>query len=182
MRPVVLAVATALLIVPSMARASDPVCLTPSELSQLAAYSLPSAIKGTSQRCVPQLGANSFLGREGEALASRYATQKARSWPGAKTAFMKLNGTKAAAQNPFSSLPDSSLQQIVDAVMEGMVSQKIAVSDCESIDTVLELLAPLPPENTAELIALVIGLSPKARAAGKPETTASIGNLRICEN
>lgn len=58
-------------------------------------------------------------------------------------------------------MPDASLQQMLDAAMAGMVGQRLPVERCATVDTVVRLLAPLPPQNTAELIALAVGLGSK---------------------
>ena len=62
---------------------------------------------------------------------------------------------------------------MIDAVMEGMVSQQIPVERCATIDRVVRLLAPLPPANTADLIALAVGLGAKS---GK----AKVGSFSVC--
>ena len=150
---------------PGVAQAQQQ-CLTPREASSLAAYALPAAISGTSKRCAPALGAGAFLPRGGAELASRYAARKAQNWPGAKTAFFKIGGgAKDQSSELLKSLPDPSLQQMLDAIIEGMVAQQIPVAKCGEIDRVVGLLAPLPAQNTAELIAVVLGLAGKSGQA-----------------
>jgi hypothetical protein len=165
----------ALLVAPGVASAAEPPCLTPAEFTSLASYALPSIISGTSQRCSASLGPNAWLPRNSDKLASNYARNKPSAWPGAKAAFLKLSSNSSDQANRlFRDMPDASLQQILDAMMEGMVSQSIPLERCGTIDGVIRLLAPLPPENTAELIALAVGLGSKTK---EPK----VGKLNICK-
>ena len=166
MRKCILTAASILAIMPGVARAAEPACLSPAEFSSLAGYALPSVISGTSQRCSATLAPDAYLSKNGKALASRYAARKDASWPGAKAAFLKLSsGKNPDAAKLLGGVPDDSLQQMLDAVMEGMASQQIPVERCDTIDKFVRLLAPLPPENTAELIGLTVGLASKAKTA-----------------
>lgn len=164
--------------VPGLASAAEAPCLTPAEFTSLAGYTLPSIINGTTQRCATTLAPGAYLRTSGKTLAARYAAQKGKHWPGAKAAFLKLS---ASGNNDttklFRDMPDPSLQGILDAMMEGMISQQIPLERCSTIDRVVGLLSPLPPENTAELIALAVGLGTKPGADGSP---AKVGKLNIC--
>jgi len=174
MHKTMLTAAALLAALPGIARAAEPPCLSASEFSSLAGYALPNVISGTSQRCSATLSADAFLRKSGGSLATRYAERKQASWPGAKAAFLKLSAAKDDdAGRLLRSLPDPSLQQMIDAVMEGMVSQQIPVERCATIDRLVRLLAPLPPENTAELIALAVGLGARS---GK----ARLGSISVC--
>ncbi len=159
---------------PTLAHAATPPCLTAGEFTSLATYALPSVISGTAQRCSGQLGATAYLRRSGEELAARYQQRKAAAWPGAKAAFLKLSAsTNVEANNLIRNLPDASMQPMLESLMEGMVSQRIPLERCTTIDRAIRLLAPLPAENTAELIALAVGLG--ARTGG-----GTIGAISVC--
>lgn len=162
---------------PGIASAAETPCLTAGEFSSLAGYSLPSVITGTTQRCATTLGPKAFLNRGGKSLAARYAARKGQDWPKAKAAFLKLSSNKGAedVSKVFRTMPDPSLQQVLDAMMEGMVAQQIPLERCNTIDDVIRLLSPLPPENTAELIALAVGLGSKAK-------TGKVGSISLCPN
>jgi len=80
--------------------------------------------------------------------------------------FFKIGGgAKDQSSELLKSLPDPSLQQMLDAIIEGMVAQQIPVAKCGEIDRVVGLLAPLPAQNTADLIAVVLGLAGKSGQA-----------------
>lgn len=163
MRRTIAGLAMALAALPGVAQAAEPPCLTVAEFTALASYGLPSIITGATQRCAATLPANAWLPRNGAQLSARYASAK----PGAKAAFMKLGGNNGGkdAVDAFKSLPDQTLQLMVDGLIEGMIGQQLPTARCSTIDRVVRLLSPLPPENTAELIALVAGLGVKSGQA-----------------
>lgn len=162
MRKLLTSLTLALATLPGVAHAAEP-CLTPAEFSSLATYGLPSIIKGVSERCRPSLGASGWLPRNGAQLSARYAQSKPAAWPAAKAAVFKMfgpaNGSGKDQLGPFRSLPDAQLQPIADGLIEGMMSQQVPVERCQTIDRVVSLVSPLPPQNTAELIALTAGLA-----------------------
>lgn len=160
--------------VPGLAQAAETPCLTAAEFAGVATYSLPSVINGTAARCAATLPANSYLRSNGSELATRYAAAKPTAWPTAKAAFLRISATTDQAANDLiAQLPDPSLQTMLDAVIEGAVSQQIPTERCATIDSLVRLLTPLPPANTAELIALAAGLGAKS---GK----AKAGGFSIC--
>lgn len=167
--------AIALALTPIAAQAAAPPCLTPPEFTALSSYALPSIITGTAERCATTLPADAWLRRNGSQLAARYAAGKPAAWPTAKAAFLKIGGTTANADagNLLKSLPDSSLQPMVDALISGVVGQQLPTDRCDAINRLVQLLAPLPPENTAELIALAAGLGAKSGRA-------KVGSFSIC--
>ena len=167
--------AAALLLVPQAAMAADEVCLTPREFTALSTYALPSVIGGTSRACSALLPPDSFLRRSGDELAARYARGKAAAWPEARAAFLKMSAAKdPGAAQLFTAMPDDALQQVADAALAGIVASKVKPDSCATIDRALALLSPLPPENTAELIALAAGL-------GSKSGEAKLGKFAICK-
>lgn len=174
MRPTAKALFLALALVPASAHAAEPPCLTPHEFTSLAGYALPSVITGTSQRCAATLPADAFLRRNATQLAARYAEGKAANWPQAKQALFKLGAAGGQEANQaMRTLPDQTLQLMADGLVEGMIGQNLPTERCGAIDRVVRLLSPLPPANTAELIALAAGL---AARSGK----ARVGAFSLC--
>nr|WP_314465309.1 hypothetical protein [uncultured Novosphingobium sp.] len=175
-----LALLSALAIAPGVASAQQS-CLTKAEARSLFGYALPQVISGTSKRCAQVLPSDSFLRSHGAELVTRYAAQKARYWPDAKAAFLKLGEGKDAQVGQFArNLPDESLRPLVDITVEGLVSQELPLKSCDKVDLALDLLSPLPPENTASLIALLIEVTSKADevAPGK----AKLGGFTLCKD
>lgn len=171
MRKIARLIAVGLIALPGLARAAEPPCLTAREFTDLSTYALPSIITATAQRCSAALGSDAFLKRSGATLSSRYALAKPAAWRGAKVAFLKLSGGDAA--NLLRSLPDDKLQPLADALVEGLIAQHVQTQRCGTIDAFVRLVAPLPPRNTAELIALTVGLGSQA-GGGR------VGKIAIC--
>ena len=87
---------------------------------------------------------------------------------------MKLSGgLDTSASNLLQSLPDENLRPMVDALIEGMIGQRIPPERCDTIDQAVRLLAPLPAQSTAELIALAAGLGSKGGGA-------RVGRFSLC--
>ncbi|MFC0203079.1 hypothetical protein [Novosphingobium soli] len=167
------AAALVLAITPGLASAAEPACLTKDEATALIAYALPQAINGTARRCAPSLPADAFLRKQGGQLAARYAGQKERYWAKAKPAFLKTLGPQSGGSgNLVANLPDDTLRQLADVFVEGFVEQRIAPKSCTKLDLAIDLLSPLPPENTAGLIALTMEVA----SAADPR----IGKIALC--
>lgn len=161
-----------LAMVPCTAMAAQPICLSKTEATSLIAYALPQAINGTAKRCAASLPADAFLrSSRAPALASRYAGQKARYWPKAKPAVLKALGSQG---NAIAGLPDDTLQQLADTFVEGFVAQRIAPKSCKQLDLAIDLLSPLPPENTAGLIALTMDVAGSA--------DPKLGSVSLCKD
>ena len=168
-----LVAAVALTIAPGIASAAEPVCLTKKEATSLIAYALPQAINGTAKRCAATLPATSYLRRHGTELAARYGSQKDKYWPQARPALLKALSAKGGDTAELTrNLPDDSLRQLADVFVEGFVAQRIAIKSCDKLDIAIDLLSPLPPENTAGLIALTIEVA----SAADPK----LGNVSLC--
>lgn len=175
MKRLLQAVMAALAVVPGMASAAEPVCLTRAEATSLLTYALPQAISGAARRCTPVLPANAFLRQQGGALVARYAGQKDKYWPRAKPAFLKTLGAEGGeAAATMRNLPDDTTRQLADVFVEGFVAQQIALKSCDKLDIAIDLLSPLPPENTAGLIALTMEVASKA----EPQ----MGKIALCKD
>lgn len=168
-----LAAAAAAAMLPGLAAAAEPPCLTAGEFTSLATYALPSVITGAAQRCTAALSPDAFLKTDGAGLAAHYGASKEAAWPGAKAAFLKIaGGNDAGAGNLVKGLSDSSMQQIVDTAIAAKVADALPVEHCGTVSHLLQLLAPLPPESTAGVIALAVGLGTKS---GR-----KIGPIAVC--
>ncbi|MFM5908537.1 MAG: hypothetical protein ACKOPO_13285 [Novosphingobium sp.] len=156
-----------------VAAAAQAPCLTPREATAVASYALPSVIAGTSQRCAATLGKDAYLTREGTKLSSRYAARKSAAWPEARAALLKVGGAGEVTET-VRKLPDSAVQPLVDSLVTSLVVENMPTDRCSPVDRALWLLSPLPPENTAELIALSLGLLAQGQ-------NPRIGKIAICK-
>lgn len=174
MRRLLTAAVVAATALPGIASAAEPPCLTAAEFAALSSYGLPSIIKGTARRCAATLPSEAYLRRNGTELAERYAVSRPAAWPGARAAFLKLSaGSDSQVGEAMRNLPDATLQPMVDGLIEGMVEQRVPADRCGAIDRVVRLLSPLPPESTAELIAIAAGL-------GSRTGQARVGSFSLC--
>jgi hypothetical protein len=175
MRLIALCTAAALVTTPVLAQTAKPPCLTTAEFTAMSSYALPSIISGARERCAGTLPADAWLQRNGDELAERYAAGKPAAWPRARAAFLKVGGNTGNPQTNdlLKSLPDASLQPMVDGLIAGIVGQQLPTDRCPAVNRLVQLLSPLPPENTAELIALAAGL-------GARSGRASTGNFSLC--
>lgn len=174
-RSLALPLLAATLAAPQVALAAEPPCLSAAEATALSTYALPSAIGSAARTCAPLLPAGAWLPAHGEELAGRYAPGKARAWPAAKAAFLRLSlATNPDAASLFATLPDESLRPVADAALAGIVASKVKPETCPVLDRAFALLSPLPAENTAELIALAVGL-------GSRSGEARLGKFAICK-
>lgn len=144
-------------------------CLTEREMSGLAAFALPSVMSGTMKTCRPHLAAGGFFAAEGESLLQRYAAGKAAAWPAARAAFLKLGGKQGDMQDTIARLPDEALQPFAEAIVADMVGTSIKPAQCGTIERAARLLAPLPPENTAQLIAFIVAAVNKPKPGKKAD-------------
>ena len=158
------------------AQAAAP-CLTQTEVRALTAFAMPSALTGLIDRCGPQLGAGAFMPTRGRALVAAYAARKVAAWPLARKAFFRIAGGKGDSKEimaTMGTMPDSALQPFVEGMIGSMIGAKLKPGQCTIADKLMRLLAPLPPENTTELLGTILEL---ADADDKQGT----GGLSICK-
>jgi hypothetical protein len=156
----------------SVARADEP-CLAPADLNAIFTWALPTVIDAAGQACMPVLPRESFLTEQGPALSARYRIAQAPAWPLAKAAVFRIGvGTltgKGGGLGKFAAmLPDSAIQGFAAGFVNQFVAQAIHPADCPDVDLALRLMAPLPPENTAGLVTLVIDRIERPRPGHKP--------------
>lgn len=123
-------------------------CITRAENRAVVSHLMPNLIDSVSVKCARSLGGGSFLAQNGDMLASDLEPLSRQSWPAAKTALERQSG------NP---LPDNEAildfgrKAIADGVANGMNAES-----CNVVDQLMEQLAPLPPENMANVFALFL--------------------------
>ena len=167
------------IIVAQTASAQDAVCLSEQEVVSLVAFALPTVMDSTIKTCRPQLSPQGYFSAQGSALIARLASNKPATWPSAKSAFLKLGGTKdTATRDLIAKLPDSALQPFAEGIVAQLVTSRIKPDSCVAIERGVRLIAPLPPQTTAELIAFVIVLTDKSGAGNVGPSKKA--NLPFC--
>ena len=175
----------AMVVLPPIANAAEPPCLTTAEFSGLASYALPGVITNVTQRCAASLPAGAFLPGNADALTRRYGAQGKLVWPAAKAAFLKLSaGAGPDATAMLGAMPDDALQQVVAMLAAQFAGQKLPVDRCDMIDSVMRSLAPLPLQNIGQLLAVMVSISTsRTRDKAEGDTNARpgrMGKFTIC--
>ena len=155
--------AAALALQPTIASAQQG-CLTETEVSAIAIYSLPSLVQSVRLRCNGQLSTSGYLARRGDSLIARYAALQNGAWPRAKSGMLKVMARKAGSgQNRqnldmIGTLPDNAVRPLVDALIVQELSPKIDVKHCGRIERMIEIASPIDPEIAGSLLGAVAGI------------------------
>ena len=156
--------ALALAIQPVAATAQGA-CLNEDEVSAMAVYAMPGVVQGVRLRCSSQLASSGFLARSGDALSARYAQLQPAAWPKAKSGLLKVISAKSggAAGNRngltlLSSLPDSAVRPLVDALIVQELSPQIETAQCGRIELLMQALDKVDPQVAGTLLGLIAGL------------------------
>lgn len=174
-RNIVLGAALATLGTAEVAAAQDPACLSEREVTSLVTYSLPVVMNATMKACSPQLSPQGWFATQGPGLVQRYAARKSAAWPAAKAALIKLGGNDNRMKDVVASLSDEALQPFAEGIVSAMVTKGIKPGQCKAIERGVRLLAPLPPENTAELVTFILVLADKPKSGSSRKS-----DLPIC--
>jgi hypothetical protein len=162
----------------AVAHATAPSCLSSVDVRALTTFAMPSVLNGLIANCGPQVGARSFLTTQGNSLVASYSARKQAAWPAARKAFFRLadggKPTDKGMADTVAKLPDAALQPFVEGMIGTMIGSKLKPGQCVIADKLLRLLAPLPPENTTELISTIFELADADKKAGP-------GGLKICK-
>lgn len=173
------ALAAVAVAMPAQAAAAEAAqCLSPVELRALATFAMPSVLTGVIDHCTPEVGAAGFMSTQGRSLIASYAAHKDSAWPTARQAFFRLAGSKSGSSETsdmLAKMPDAALQPFVEGMIGGMVGSKLKPGQCAIADKMMRLLAPLPPENTSELLGTIFELAGADKKSGP-------GGLAICKS
>ena len=162
----------------AVAQAAQAQCLSPVEVRALATFAMPSVLTGLINHCAPEIGTAGFMSTQGGSLVASYAAHKESAWPTARKAFFRIAGSKSdtsEATDMMAMMPDAELQPFVEGMIGGMVGSKLKPGQCVIADKMMRLLAPLPPENTSELLGTILELADGDKKSGP-------GGLTICKS
>ena len=126
-------------------------CLTEAEAQAVALVALPEIIRQTGVACAGELPATSLLRRPQSPLLQRYDAEADRAWPAARSAVVKLSNTDAEAL-----LGSQFARPLLTTLVVPLIVGRVAAKDCGTIDRLVTLLEPLPPRNTAGVIATTL--------------------------
>ncbi|TMJ17189.1 MAG: hypothetical protein E6G94_02250 [Alphaproteobacteria bacterium] len=153
-----IAAAIALASVGNAALAADlkPTCMNPEDAAALGVAMVPPMIDAVVTKCSSALPATAFLNGGAKAMSQRF-----------RAAVPNRGAVMARAMETFTGQkmpPEASGEAMVgfiEAIAVGKISENLDVKDCPSYDTMIEAMAPLPPENMASFVvaAIKIGMN-----------------------
>ncbi len=146
--------------------------LDPREVSSAVRYAMPLALQGVYSTCGAALPAQGYLRSNRADLTTRFAQASEGQWSGARSVIMQFMDREGGNDVSFMrDMPDDALKPFVDAMVTQLVAKEIKPAQCTDIERIMEQLDPLPAENLANLMGVVIDLALKddrAKLAAKP--------------
>lgn len=135
-------------------------CVPQADLSAGIVYAMPLIVQAVEGRCSATLPADGYLALQGDELKEKFAAHQDTAWPGA----LRLLGQFAGSDDPsfgqlMQTLPEDALRPFVDAILVEKIGAEIKPKDCSRIERGMQLLEPLPPTETAELIAFLASMT-----------------------
>ena len=173
-----LALTAAAVAMPAHAAAEQAGCLSSAEVRALTTFAMPSVLTGLVDHCTAEIGSTGFMATQGRNLITSYAAGKNAAWPTARKAFFKLADKKGDTSDTsalLTGMPDAALQPFVEGIIGGMIGSKLKPGQCVIADKMMRLLAPLPPENTSELVGTILELAGGDKKSGP-------GGLQVCKS
>jgi hypothetical protein len=141
-------------------------CLTEAQLEDLTFFALPPMLDGLATKCGPSLPADAYVLNGGRALARTLEPEGLRRFAGANSALGAMGSSKLppgiSASTAIGLLRDTAATELFG---------KLTPEDCVRANRLAELLSPLPSDNLAGLIAVIIELGV---ADGKRKTSLAI--------
>ncbi|PSJ37233.1 hypothetical protein [Allosphingosinicella deserti] len=138
------------------AAAAESPCMTRTEFNDMSLFVLPALLDGAAAKCQAYLPANAYLLTGGRTFASRLKVQSDARAEEAIAGFVKIGGSKLPE-----GVSGATLGSFIRDMARSEPFKKIGAGECATIDEASELLAPLPPENLANLVRLLITQSTK---------------------
>jgi len=129
-------------------------CIPREQGEHLVRYFLPTIVDTIGRRCRPQLGANAFLQGAERSLLPRLRSEAVGAWPLAKAALPAISPTQLP-----DFLTDEALQMAAEAVVAAQTAEAIPLGDCAQADRVVAALSPLPSQNMAQLVTVMIEIA-----------------------
>ena len=150
------------------AAAAEKPCIMPDEAAGLMLMLAPDALKAVGTACAQALPQTALVRQTSGPFLDKYQAAANASWPKAKLAIVKIMNDKDSPLDP------EILRPVIAAMILPAIKKGIKAKDCATIDHIVSLLAPLPPDNAAELFVSLIELK---KADEKPEAKS---DFNIC--
>lgn len=140
---------------------AQPSNLDPAAVAAASRYALPIAFDSFVTRCSASLDQGGYALRNSDRLMAKFSDGMDDAWPAAKDAMiMMASGDEDAREMTavVAMLGDDELRPFVDGLVGGLIGQEIKTDDCEVIERGLEILDPLPADNIAQMVGLIVEL------------------------
>lgn len=151
----------------SAAQAQQKACVAPADFSDAVLYAMPIAYDAVSTSCERKLNKDGFVARHGSAFIANFRSRQDSAWPGAfrliKVFVADANAVEGKSGGNLTAmitaLPEKSLRPFVDGMVGQLIAAEIKPDFCGKIERGLELLALLPPEKVAGVLAFITELT-----------------------
>lgn len=141
--------------------AERPACIHHGDARVVLRMALPAAIEGLQARCKAVLPPDAFLPSEGTALAARYRQEAPVDPARARKAIEDATG-----QDLSSFASDDTPMILAHQFVEDLVTKHVAVKDCDTIDGLVALAAPLRADAMAEALLLALQVAGPDKTKG----------------
>lgn len=130
-----------------------------SEIEGAVRFGLPALFEGYRASCSAQLSPDGYVAQNADRLAAKFTEGADAHWPAAKATLSTLSNDQGMDSAMLADLPDEALKPFVTALLQQMVAAEIKPSQCIDVERGLELIDPLPADNIAGLIGLVVEMA-----------------------
>lgn len=145
--------------------------ITAEEVAPAIRYAMPRLYRGVQERCADTLDPAGFMATNDERLFAKYSEGADAHWAAARDGLVALasEGEDDGSAEIFAQLPDEAIKPFVDAAIPALLASEIKLEDCAMIEELMEVVDPLPADNFAQLIGLIVELGARD---DKPEVEA----------
>ena len=147
-------------------------CITRGQAGDMAVTVLPIAVEAIARHCGPHVPATAFLNTGAAEMVGRLRAVAATRRQSALAGISAISGGNMPAGAP----PEVAMAGI-SAMIGTALTANMRTESCADANTMVESLAPLPPENVANLVGAALGLAttnrPPADSDGEGESEAA---------
>ncbi len=143
------------------ASAERPACIRPHDMRTLIRIALPDAVDALADRCRRALPDDAFLPNEGSGLAQRFRHEAPVDPARARAAIEAATGQDLS---DFAS--NDTMLTIARGFVDDQIGRRVPLSDCRSIDDMMQFAGALPADAVAEAILAAIEVAGPEQTKG----------------
>ena len=147
--------------------------VTAEEIAPAIRYALPHLYRGIQTRCAATLDPNGFLATNDERIYAKLSDGAEKNWGAAREGLIKLasKGEEGDSSQFLAQLPDAALKPFVDAAIPGLIASELKLEDCAMVEELMQTIDPLPADNFAKLVGMLVELGSRNDAEEDKATT-----------